>query len=60
MEAGSTVLTPEDYRQLAERCAVLAFECAAPGVAEELRTLALDYLTRAVGPMARNSSDDPL
>jgi hypothetical protein len=47
------VLTPEDYRQLAERCALLAFECATPGVAEELRTLALDYLTRAVSPMAK-------
>ena len=46
------MLTPEDYRQLAERCALLAFECATPGVAEELRTLALDYLTPAVSPMA--------
>jgi hypothetical protein len=50
------VLTPEDYRQLAERCARLAFECATPGVAEELRTLALDYLTRAVSPIAKRSS----
>jgi hypothetical protein len=47
------VLTPEDYRQLAERCALLAFECATPGVAEELRTLALEYLTRAVSPMTK-------
>jgi hypothetical protein len=52
------VLTPEDYRQLAERCALLAFECATPGVAEELRTLALDYLTRAVSPMAKRSSSE--
>jgi hypothetical protein len=52
-EAGSKVLTPEDFRQLAERCALLAFNCATPGVAEELRTLALDYLTRAVSPMAK-------
>jgi hypothetical protein len=51
-EAGK-VLTPEDYRQLAERCALLAFECATPGIAEELRTLALDYLTRAVSPKAK-------
>ena len=42
------MLTSEDYRQLAERCAGLARECAAPGVAEALRILALDYLTRAV------------
>jgi hypothetical protein len=55
------VLTPEDYGQFAERCALLAFECATPGVAEELRTLALDYLTRAVNPMAnRRSSDNRL
>jgi hypothetical protein len=41
------VLTREDYRQLAERCALLAGECGAPGVAEALRALALDYLARA-------------
>lgn len=44
------MLTTDDYRELAERCAGLARECAAPGVAEALRTLALDYLTRAVCP----------
>ena len=55
------MLTSEDYGQLAERCALLAFGCATPGVAEELRTFSLDYLTRAVSPMAkRNSSDDGL
>src|SRR5262249_49568007 len=42
------MLTREDYRQLAERCALLAGECGAPGVAEALRALALDYLMRAV------------
>jgi hypothetical protein len=47
------MLTSEDYRQLAERCALLAGECASPGVAEELKTLALDYLTRAASPMAK-------
>jgi hypothetical protein len=41
------MLTREDYRQLAERCALLAGECGAPDVAEALRALALDYLTRA-------------
>jgi hypothetical protein len=41
------VLTREDYRQLAERCALLAGECGAPGVSEALRALALDYLARA-------------
>jgi hypothetical protein len=44
------VLTSEDYRQLAERCALLAGECPTPGVAEALRVLALDYLTRAAMP----------
>ena len=41
------MLTREDYRQLAEQCALLAGECGAPGVAEALRALALNYLTRA-------------
>ena len=41
------MLTAEDYMRLAERCAVLARECAAPRVAEALRTLALNYLTDA-------------
>src|SRR4029450_6956259 len=44
------VLTREDYRQLAERCALLAGECGAPGVAEALRALALDYLNYRVEP----------
>jgi hypothetical protein len=35
------MLTGKDYRQLAERCALLAGECGAPGVAEPLRALAL-------------------
>ncbi len=42
------MVTPEDYRQLAERCVLLAGECTAPSVAAALRTLALDYLTSAV------------
>lgn len=47
------MLTSEDYRQLAERCALLAGECPTPGVAEALRMLALDYLTRAAMPAGR-------
>ena len=43
------MLTSEDYRQLAERCVLLAKQCAKPDVAEALTTLALDYLTRAMG-----------
>ena len=38
---------PEDYKQLAERCAEIASECSAPTVAEALRALAVDYLRRA-------------
>jgi hypothetical protein len=45
------MLTREDYRQLAERCELLAGECGAPGVAEALRALALDYLTRVAEPI---------
>jgi hypothetical protein len=48
------MLTSEDYRQLAERCALLACECAAPLVAEALRALALDYLTLAASPATRS------
>ena len=47
------MLTSEDYRQLAERCALLANECTTPGIVEELRTLALDYLTKAALPASR-------
>ena len=46
------MLTSDDYRELAERCVLLAGECAAPTVAEALRTLALDYLTQAARPAA--------
>jgi hypothetical protein len=53
------MLTPEDYRQLAERCALLACDCATPGVAEELRTLALNYLTRAAMVRSRHISFSP-
>ena len=42
------MLTSQDYRQLAERCILLASECAVPSVADALKTLALDYLTQAV------------
>ena len=47
------MLTSEDYRQLAERCALLASECTTPGIVEELRMLALDYLTKAALPAGR-------
>jgi len=38
---------PEDYRQLAARCAEIAGDCSEPAVAQALRALALDYLKRA-------------
>jgi hypothetical protein len=47
VDGRGAMLTREDYRQLAERCALLAGECGAPGIAEALRALALDYLARA-------------
>jgi hypothetical protein len=47
------MLTSEDYRQLAERCALLASECTTASIAQELRTLALDYLTKAALPAGR-------
>jgi hypothetical protein len=47
------MLTSEDYSQLAERCALLASECTTPGIVEELRMLALDYLTKAALPAGR-------
>jgi len=47
------MLTSEDYRQLAERCALLASECTTPDIVDELRTLALDYLTKAALPAGR-------
>jgi len=50
---GGSMLTSEDYRQLAERCALLASECTTPGIVDELRTLALDYLTKAALPAGR-------
>src|SRR5262245_26019841 len=46
---------PEDYKQLAKRCAEIASECSAPTVAEALRALALDYLTRAAKLRANQS-----
>ena len=52
------MLTREDYRQLAERCALLAGECGAPGVAEALRALALDYLARGVQARSNNRRSD--
>jgi hypothetical protein len=47
------MLTSEDYRQLAERCALLASECTTPGVVEALKMLALHYLTKAALPAGR-------
>jgi hypothetical protein len=41
------MLTSNDYKELAERCTELAGESFEPIVAEALRALASDYLTRA-------------
>src|SRR5215813_2637010 len=41
------MLTSNDYKELAARCAELASESSEPAVAEALRALASDYLARA-------------
>jgi hypothetical protein len=41
------MLTSEDYKQLAKRCAELAGECSVETMAQALRALALDYSARA-------------
>ena len=41
------MLTSEDHRQLAERCIRLAKTCSKPTVAEQLMTLAANYLEQA-------------
>jgi hypothetical protein len=50
------MLISKDYNQLAERCAELASECSSPSVAEALRALALDYLTRAASVHKRKAT----
>jgi len=42
-----TMLTSNDYIELAARCTELASESSEPTVAEALRALASDYLARA-------------
>ena len=39
--------TPEDYRQMANRCAQLAIACSAPSIAQTLLALGLDYMALA-------------
>jgi hypothetical protein len=54
---------PEDYKQLAERCAEIASDCSEPTVAAALRALALDYLRRVAklrrGGTNRVSTESP-
>jgi phosphoglycerate dehydrogenase-like enzyme len=44
---GSSMLTCEDYKDMANRVARLAIACSAPSVAEALMALALDHARRA-------------
>jgi hypothetical protein len=44
---GSTMLTSEDLRELAQRCLTLAKTCTNPSVAEQLLMLAANYLELA-------------
>jgi hypothetical protein len=39
--------TSEDYKQMANRCAQLAIACSAPGVAQTLLALGLEYMALA-------------
>jgi hypothetical protein len=41
--------TSEDYRQMANRTAQIAIECAAPSVSGALLALALEYMALANG-----------
>jgi hypothetical protein len=52
------MLTSEEYKQLAQRCAELATECFEPTVAKALRALAWDYLARAESLRTRESVAD--
>ena len=61
------MLTSNDYKELAARCAELASESSEPTVAEALRALASDYLARAAklrfelfGTKARGCADKPI
>ena len=42
------MLTPEDHRQIAERCVRLAKTCTEPGVVEQLMMFAASHLERAL------------
>ena len=44
---GQSMLTCEDYKDMANRVARLAIACSAPSVAEALMALALDHARRA-------------
>ena len=39
--------TPEDYRQMADRCAQLAVASSVPSIAQTLLALGLDYMELA-------------
>jgi hypothetical protein len=47
---GRTMPTPEDYKQMADRCAQLAIACSAPSIAQTLLALGLDYMALAARP----------
>jgi hypothetical protein len=44
------MLSPDDYRQMADRSAQLAIACSAPSVARALLALSLDYMVLAAKP----------
>jgi hypothetical protein len=56
MSEHSATLTSRDCWQLAGRCARIASECTTPSLVQALRTLALDYLSRADIPLGQRQS----
>ena len=51
--------TPEDYRQMADRCAQLAIASSVPSIAQTLLALGLDYMALAARPGQPAEIEDP-
>jgi hypothetical protein len=58
MVQGQSMLTCEDYKEMANRVARLAIACSAPSVAEALMALALDHARRAAQLSEQGDADE--